>query len=146
MGKAFSLLREGMAEEVRETRRLRDAFEKALFDRIPELVLNGHPVDRLPNTLNISFRFVEGEALLLNLDMLGIACSSGSACTSGSLEASPILMAMGADPVDAQGALRFSLGRGNSDEDIGYCVDAIETVVDKLRAMSPLFNREAKAR
>jgi cysteine desulfurase len=146
MGKAFSLLRDGMAEEVRETRRLRDKFEKALFDRIPELVLNGHPTERLPNTVNLSFRFVEGEALLLNLDILGIACSSGSACTSGSLEASPILMAMGADPVDAQGALRFSLGRGNSDEDIDYSVGAIEEVVNKLRAMSPLFKREAKAR
>lgn len=146
MGKAFSLLKGGMAEEVRETRRLRDKFEKALFDRIPELVLNGHPVDRLPNTVNISFKYVEGEALLLNLDMLGIACSSGSACTSGSLEASPILMAMGADPVDAQGALRFSLGRGNTDEDIEYAVDAVGSVVEKLRAMSPLFKREAKAR
>jgi cysteine desulfurase len=146
MGKAFQLLRRGMAEEVRETRRLRDRFEKALFDRIPEVVLNGHPTDRLPNTLNLSFRFVEGEALLLNLDMMGIACSSGSACTSGSVEASPILLAMGADPVDAQGALRFSLGRGNTDSDIDYVVDAIEAVVDKLRAMSPLFHREAKAR
>jgi cysteine desulfurase len=146
MGKAFSLLRDGMAEEVRETRRLRDKFEKALFDRIPELVLNGHPTERLPNTVHLSFRFVEGEALLLNLDILGIACSSGSACTSGSLEASPILMAMGADPVDAQGALRFSLGRGNSDKDIDYSVGAIEEVVNKLRAMSPLFKREAKAR
>lgn len=146
MGKAFSLLRQGMPEEVRETRRLRDKFEKALFDRIPEIVLNGHPTDRLPNTLNLSFRFVEGEALLLNLDMMGIACSSGSACTSGSVEASPILLAMGADPVDAQGALRFSLGRGNTDADIDYVVDAIEAVVDKLRAMSPLFHREAKAR
>jgi cysteine desulfurase len=146
MGKAFSLLRKGMAEEVREVRRLRDRFEKALFERIPDLVLNGHPTERLPNTVNISFRYVEGEALLLNLDMLGIACSSGSACTSGSLEASPILMAMGADPVDAQGALRFSLGRGNTDEEIDYAVGSLRTVVDKLRAMSPLFKREAKAR
>ena len=84
--------------------------------------------------------------MLLNLDMLGIACSSGSACTSGSLEASPILMAMGADPVEAQGALRFSLGMGNTDEDVDYAVDAIEAVVEKLRSMSPLFRREAKAR
>ena len=146
MGKAFSLLRAGMEQEVRETRRLRDKFEKALFGRIPELVLNGHPARRLPNTVNISFRFVEGEALLLNLDMLGIACSSGSACTSGSIEGSPILMAMGTDPVDAQGALRFSLGMGNTDADVEYAVDAIEAVVEKLRAMSPLGVKEAKAR
>ncbi len=146
MGKAFSLLRAGMEQEVRETRRLRDKFENALFGRIPELVLNGHPARRLPNTVNISFRFVEGEALLLNLDMLGIACSSGSACTSGSIEGSPILMAMGTDPVDAQGALRFSLGMGNTDADVEYAVDAIEAVVEKLRAMSPLGVKEAKAR
>jgi cysteine desulfurase len=148
MGKSFQILKEGMEEEVAEIRRLRDRFEKGLFGRIPELVLNGHPTQRLPNTVNISFRFVEGEAMLLNLDMMGIACSSGSACTSGSLEASPILLAMGADPTDAQGALRFSLGRGNSDEDIDYAVDAIETVVTKLRALSPLYTspKEAKAR
>ncbi len=147
MGKAFSLLRENMTAEVAEVRRLRDAFERALFDRIPELVLNGHPTLRLPNTVNLSFRFVEGEALLLNLDMLGIACSSGSACTSGSLEASPILLAMGADPTDAQGALRFSLGYGNTDDDVAYTVDAVDNVVNKLRAMSPLYHsREAKIR
>jgi cysteine desulfurase len=148
MGKSFQILKEGMEEEVAETRRLRDRFEKGLFERIPELVLNGHPTQRLPNTVNISFRFVEGEAMLLNLDMMGIACSSGSACTSGSLEASPILLAMGADPTDAQGALRFSLGRGNTEEDIDYAVDAIETVVAKLRALSPLYTspKEAKAR
>ena len=140
MGKAFSLLGRNMEEEVAEVRRLRDSFERALFDRIPELVLNGHPTLRLPNTVNISFRYVEGEALLLNLDMMGIACSSGSACTSGSLEASPILLAMGADPTDAQGALRFSLGRGNTDEDVAYAVDAVERVVNKLRAMSPLYH------
>lgn len=147
MGKAFALLKAGMGEEVAETRALRDRFEKALFDRIPDLVLNGHPTERLPNTVNISFRFVEGEAMLLNLDMLGIACSSGSACTSGSLEASPILLAMGADPTDAQGALRFSLGRGNTEDDVDYAVDAIEAVVGKLRALSPLYHpKVAKVR
>ncbi|MDH3237954.1 MAG: cysteine desulfurase [Deltaproteobacteria bacterium] len=148
MGKSFQLLQSGMEEEVAETRRLCDKFEKGLFGRIPELVLNGHPTQRLPNTVNISFRFVEGEAMLLNLDMMGIACSSGSACTSGSLEPSPILLAMGADPTDAQGALRFSLGRGITDEDIEYAIDAVEAVVNKLRALSPLYTspKEAEAR
>jgi len=148
MGKSFQLLQSDMEEEVAETRRLRDTFEKGLFGRIPDLVLNGHPTQRLPNTVNISFRFVEGEAMLLNLDMMGIACSSGSACTSGSLEPSPILLAMGADPTDAQGALRFSLGRGITDEDIEYAIDAVEAVVSKLRALSPLYTspKEAKAR
>jgi cysteine desulfurase len=148
MGKSFQLLRTGMTEEVAEILRLRTRFEKGLFARIPELVLNGHPTRRLPNTVNISFRYVEGEAMLLNLDMMGIACSSGSACTSGSLEPSPILVAMGADPTDAQGALRFSLGWGNTDADVEYAIDAIETVVNKLRALSPLYpsTKEAKAR
>jgi cysteine desulfurase len=148
MGKSFEILRAGMGEEVAEIRRLRDKFENGLFGRIPALVLNGHPTERLPNTVNISFRYVEGEAMLLNLDMMGIACSSGSACTSGSLEASPILLAMGADPTDAQGALRFSLGMGNTDADVEYAIDAVETVVSKLRAMSPIYpsRKEAKAR
>jgi cysteine desulfurase len=147
MGMAFSLLRRNMAAEVAEIRRLRDALERGVFERIPDLVLNGHPEHRLPNTVNISFRHVEGEALLLNLDMLGVACSSGSACTSGSLEASPVLLAMGADPTDAQGALRFSLGYGNTDEDVAYAVDALEKVVDKLRSMSPLYHpRPAEAK
>ncbi len=147
MGKAFSVLSKNMAAETAEVRRLRDLFEQALYARIPEVVLNGHPTLRLPNTVNLSFRFVEGEALLLNLDMMGIACSSGSACTSGSLEASPILLAMGADPTDSQGALRFSLGYGNTEEDVAYAVDALETVVNKLRAMSPLYRPQgAKAR
>jgi len=147
MGKAFSLLTSGMAEESAGTRRLRDRFEKGLFGRIPDLVLNGHPTQRLPNTVNISFRFVEGEAMLLNLDMMGIACSSGSACTSGSLEPSPVLTAMGTDPTDAQGALRFSLGYGNTEADVDYAIDAIETVVRKLRALSPLSHpRQVKVR
>lgn len=147
MGKAFSLLRKGMAEEIAQTRRLRDQFEGELFRRIPDLVLNGHPTERLPNTVNVSFRFVEGEALLLNLDMMGIACSSGSACTSGSLEPSPVLLAMGADPTDAQGAIRFSFGMGNTDADVDYAVGAIEQVVARLRAMSPLSGAgEARAR
>lgn len=146
MGKAFELLRERMGRDVEEVRRLRDRFERELFARIPELVRNGHPTERLPNTVNVSFRYVEGEAMLLNLDMLGIACSSGSACTSGSLEPSPILMAMGADPTDAQGALRFSLGHGNTDEDVEYAVSAIEQVVGKLRALSPLYPSRKAAR
>jgi len=147
MGKAFALLRSGMEQEAAAVRRLRDRFEAEIFRRIPDLVLNGHPADRLPNTVNVSFRFVEGEALLLNLDMLGIACSSGSACTSGSVEPSHVLTAMGADPADAQGALRFSFGLGNTDEDVDYAVEALERVVAKLRAMSPLGRpHEARAR
>jgi cysteine desulfurase len=147
MGKAASILRARMAEEVDETRRLRDRFERELFCRIPDLVLNGHPTRRTPNTVNVSFRYVEGEAMLLNLDMMGVACSSGSACTSGSLEPSPVLMAMGAEPADAQGALRFSFGLGNTGEDVDYAVGVVEEVVARLRALSPLYHtRKARIR
>ena len=140
MGTAFSLLKTNMDAEIAQVRRLRDALERGIFERIPDLSLNGAPTQRLPNTINISFRYVEGEALLLNLDMMGVACSSGSACTSGSIEASPVLLAMGVDPTDAQGALRFSLGYGNSEEDVSYAIDALEKAVGKLRAMSPLYH------
>ena len=140
MGAAFSLLKTNMDAEIAQVRRLRDALERGIFERIPDLSLNGAPKQRLPNTINISFRYVEGEALLLNLDMMGVACSSGSACTSGSIEASHVLLAMGVDPTDAQGALRFSLGYGNTEEDVSYAVDVLEKAVGKLRAMSPLYH------
>ena len=145
MGKAFLLLSKNMAAKwpkpagfgTRSSGRCSNGSPTSCSTATP-------PCGSRTRSISLS-GFVEGEALLLNLDMMGIACSSGSACTSGSLEGSPILMAMGADPTEAQGALRFSLGIGNTDDDVAYAVDAIETVVDKLRAMSPLYHpREAK--
>jgi len=144
IGKAFEVLRETWKEEAEEVKKLRDAFEKGVLERVGDVYVNGDVEKRLPNTSNISFRFVEGEALLVSLDMVGIAASTGSACTSGSLEPSYVLMAMGIDPVDAQGALRFSFGYGNTMDDIEYALEQIPKVVERLRSMSPLYSREAK--
>ena len=138
MGASFSVLKEKMDSEAADIRRLRDKLENGINERVPDVILNGHPTQRLPNTLNVSFRYVEGESVLLHLDMLGIACSTGSACSSNAIEASLVLRAMGMDTADAKGALRFSLGYGNTDEDISYTIDALEKSVGKLRAISPL--------
>ena len=102
---------------------------------------NGHPTLRLPNNVNVCFSFIEGEALLLNLDLHGIAASSGSACTSGSLEPSHVLLAMGVPPEIAHGSLRLTLGRENTEEEIDTVLDVLVEVVAKLRDMSPLYEK-----
>jgi len=104
--------------------------------------LTGHPEERLPNNPSLCFRYVEGEALLLNLDLQGIAASSGSACTSGSLEPSHVLLAMGLEHEIAHGSLRLTLGRENTAEEIDYVVEAVATAVEKLREMSPLYEKQ----
>jgi cysteine desulfurase len=111
---------------------------------IPEVKLNGHPDPdrRLPNTLNISFAYIEGESLLLNFDMKGIAASSGSACTSGSLEPSHVMGAMCVDVILAHSSTRFSLGPGNTEEDVDYVLEILPPIVQRLREMSPLYNRK----
>ena len=136
LGTAASVLRETMASEVAETRRLRDKFESGLFRAVPEIVLNGHPTERLPNTVNISFRYVEGEAILLMLNEHGVCASSGSACTSGSLEPSHVLSAMGIPPERSHGAIRFSLGRENTEADIDKLLEVLPKVVENLRSFS----------
>jgi cysteine desulfurase len=140
MGTAFSLLAGEMEEESRRIAALRDRFEERIFARISDVVRNGAASPRLPNTSNLTFRGIEGEALLMGLDRAGVCCSSGSACSSGDVEPSAVLLAMGIDPTDARGALRFSLGRGNTEEEIDYAVDAIVETTAKFRAMSPLWN------
>ena len=104
--------------------------------------LNGHPEFRLPNTLNLSFGFVESESVLIGLDLAGIAVSSGSACSSGSPEPSHVLLAMGIEPEVCQGALRMSLGRGSTEEEIDYVLDVLPDVVGRLRSMSPFYKRQ----
>ena len=123
---------------------LRDRLEAGIKAAIPEIKLNGHPdpARRLANTLNVSFAYIEGESLLLNFDMKGIAASSGSACTSGSLEPSHVMGAMCVDVVLAHSSTRFSLGRDNTVEDVDYILEVLPPIVQRLREMSPLYNRK----
>ena len=118
---------------------LRDRLWKGINDNIKKVKLNGHPDKRTPNTLNVSFEYVEGESIILNLDMEGIAVSSGSACASGSLSASHVMLAMGLDHAIAQGSIRFSLGKDNTEEDIDFVINILPGIIDKLRQMSPLY-------
>lgn len=123
---------------------LRDRLEAGIKAAIPEIKLNGHPdpARRLPNTLNVCFAYIEGESLLLNFDMKGIAASSGSACTSGSLEPSHVMGAMCVDVVLAHSSTRFSLGRDNTVADVDYILEVLPPIVQRLREMSPLYNRK----
>src|SRR5205823_6693916 len=119
---------------MQDLRILRDKFESAVGEIIPDIVFNGDRDPRLPNISNISFRGVEGEGLLINLDMQGIAISTGSACSSGSLEPSPVIRALGRIDDLARGAIRFSFGRENSAEDIDYLLDVLPKAVENLRS------------
>ncbi len=139
LGKACEAAMRDMEEETAKLRELRDRLEKGLMERIPHVKLNGHPEKRLPNTSNLSFEFVEGESLLLNLDMHGIAASSGSACTSGSLEPSHVLVAMGLPHELSHGSVRFSLGKSNTVEDVEKLLEVMPPIVERMRSMSPLY-------
>jgi len=122
-----------------EIEQLRDRLVEGVLSSIWDCELTGHPTQRLPNNASFVFKYVEGEAILLNLDLLGIAASSGSACSTGSMEASHVLAAMGIPPEVAHGSLRLTLGIDNREEDIDYVLEALPGVVAKLRAMSPLY-------
>ena len=139
LGKAAEIASKEMVQQSRRESNLRDRLEKTIRENINHCRVNGHPTRRLPNTLNVSFEFIEGESLILNLDLKGIAASTGSACTSGSLEPSHVLIAMGVAPEIAQGSIRFSLGRDNRKEDIDYTVKNLVEIAGRLREMSPLF-------
>jgi len=143
LGVACELAGSHLGEDVTHIRRLRDKLEQGIFKAVPEIKLNGHPDPdlRLPNTLNVSFAYIEGESLLLNFDMKGIAASSGSACTSGSLEPSHVMGAMCVDVVLAHSSTRFSLGIDNTEEDVDYVLEVLPPIVQRLREMSPLYNR-----
>ncbi|NLI91810.1 MAG: cysteine desulfurase NifS [Peptococcaceae bacterium] len=141
-GKACELAGQRMEEENKELVRLRDKLMDGIISRIDKVKINGPLGDkRLPNNVNVSINFVEGESLLLSLDMLGIAASSGSACTSGSLDPSHVLLAMGLSHEVAHGSLRLSLGRHNTEEDIDYVLQELPKIVDRLREMSPLYHK-----
>lgn len=120
--------------------RLRDKLIEGVLARIPDSQLSGHPSQRLPNSASFLFKYIEGESILLHLDQMGVAASSGSACTSGSLEPSHVLMAMGFEHEVAHGSLRLTLGKANTDEEIDYVLDILPGIVEKLRTMSPLYS------
>jgi cysteine desulfurase len=144
LGKACEIASRDMGFQVKHITKLRDRLYEGIIDKLDHVKLNGHPVNRIPNTLNLSFEFIEGESLLLNLDLEGIAVSSGSACTSGSLKPSHVLTAMGLTPEIAQGSLRFSLGLGNTEEDVEYVLGVLPEIVNRLRSMSPLYLKKVK--
>jgi cysteine desulfurase len=142
MGKAAEIAQEEMEIEGRRLSQLRDKLIKGVLDTIERSYLNGHPTKRLPNNANLRFSYIEGESLILGLDMLGIQVSSGSACTSKTLEPSHVLLAIGLAHEEAHGSLVFTLGKQNSDEDVDYVLEVLPDVVKRLRAMSPLTPKE----
>lgn len=137
-GKAAELSMASLEEENTRVRALRDRLENGILTTIPHTRLNGHKTLRLPNTCNITFDFIEAEAILMMFDQLGICASSGSACTTGSLNPSHVLSAMGLSPMQARGSVRFSLSRYTNDEDIDLVLIQLPGIITKLRAMSPL--------
>lgn len=140
LGMAAQLSSDHMQEERVNVARLRDKLENGLLERIPDCMVNGDVENRLPNTSNIAFKNVEGEAILLMLDRLGICASSGSACTSGSLEPSHVLRAMGVPFNYAHGSVRLSLSRYTTEEDVDYVIENFPGVIETLRAISPFKN------
>ncbi|WP_419781406.1 cysteine desulfurase NifS [Maridesulfovibrio sp.] len=137
LGVAMELAVKHIDDENTRVRAMRDRLEKGLMAAIPDAIINGDPEMRLPNTLSIAFKYIEGEAMLLMLDQFGIAASSGSACTSGSLEPSHVLRAMGVPFTFAHGSLRFSLSTYNTDEDIDLVLKELPPIISRLREMSP---------
>jgi len=142
LGKAIELCRKNMESEIKSQSALRDRMIKEIPKFIPEVKLNGHPSLRLPNNVNFSVKYIEGESMLLSLDMLGIAVSTGSACTSSSLEPSHVLLAIGLDHATAHGSLRVTVGRWTTEGEIEYFLESLPKVVEKLRAMSPLYEKK----
>lgn len=138
IGEAARLAREELKERSSHVRELRDRFESKVRERIDDIVFNGDVEKRLDHLSNISFRFIEGEGLLINLDMQGVAVSTGSACSSGTLEPSPVIRALGRNDELARGSIRFSFGKDNSTEDVYYVVDVLTEAVKRLRELSPL--------
>lgn len=144
LGKAIEMATADIEAKQKKLTEIRDTYINKVLERVPYSRLNGHPTQRLAGNANISFEFIEGEGLLLSLDMKGISASSGSACTSGSLDPSHVLLAIGLKHEQAHGSLRTSFGEDNTLEDVDYMVDSIAEIVDRLRQMSPLYEEMIK--
>ena len=143
-GKAAEIAGSDMEEEGKRQWNLTERLKDGLQAELEYVYANSHLTERLPGTMNLSFDFLEGESIVLNLDTKGVAVSTGSACTSGSLEPSHVLMALGLPPATAQGAIRFSLGRANTEADVDYVVAELPPIIKRLRAMSPLYADKIK--
>lgn len=144
MGVAIEIATADIEGKAKKLSALRDAYIEKVLNKIPYSHLNGHPTERLASNANISFEFIEGEGMLLSLDMKGISASSGSACTSGSLDPSHVLLAIGLKHEEAHGSLRVTFGEENTMEDVDYIVDNLAVIVERLRSMSPLYEEFVK--
>ncbi|NQT46540.1 MAG: cysteine desulfurase NifS [Candidatus Omnitrophica bacterium] len=142
LAKACELAGQRMNDYGKDMTELRDRLWEGIRKNVPHVKMSGHPKERVPNTVNVSFEYLEGESIILNLDMEGVAVSTGSACTSGSLEPSHVLTAMGIDAQTAQGSIRFSLGKDNTKEDIDYVVSVLPDIIKRLRGLSPLYKEQ----
>ena len=145
LGKAAELAREELSDGATRVAAQRDRLEQALLEQVPQAWVNGSRDHRTPNTANITFPFVEGEALVIALDLKGLACSTGAACSSGAIEPSHVLTAIGLAPEDARASLRFSLGRDTSDEDVEFALATVPAVVEHLRELSPVYKKPVAA-
>jgi len=141
LAKALKLAYEEAEQTSRRIANLRDRLIAGVLDRIPDVHLNGHPIQRLPNNANFTFKYIEGEAVLIQLDLMGVAASSGSACSTGAVEPSHVLRAMGVPPEEAFGSLRLTLGRENTEEDVDYVLEVLPPIIERLRAISPLYQK-----
>jgi cysteine desulfurase len=143
LGKAAEMARRSLAEEAKRVSALRDKLEQGLLARVPDSSVNGGRAPRTPNTTNILFQGVEGEALVIALDLKGLACSTGAACSSGAVEPSHVLTAIGLPPEEARASLRFSLGRYTTSEDIDFALQVVPAAVAQLRELSPTYRKVA---
>lgn len=141
LAKAMEIAYRDMDAEYNRLRRMKETFVSGLQSRIKDITIIGDQQNCVPNTVNVSFKGVEGESIVLSMDLKGVAVSSGSACTSGSINASHVLMAMGIPPEQAHGAIRFSFGRANDESDVGYVLDILEQEIARIRKISPLYGK-----
>lgn len=143
LAKALEIAEKKMAEDYGRLNDLADHFIDSVLNTIPDVRFNGSRSNRIPQTMNFAFNGVEGESVVLSLDVEGVAVSSGSACTSGAIEASHVLTAMGIDPIVAHGSVRFSMGRTTTREELDYVLEKLPPIIERLRAMSPVYNKQA---
>jgi cysteine desulfurase len=145
MGRATELAAYGLAEGSHRIGGLRDRLERGLLERVPQAWINGARAPRVPNTTNLTFSFIEGEAIVIALDLKGMACSTGAACSSGAVEPSHVLLALGLAPEDARASLRLSLGHQTTDAEIDFALETIPPVIERLRQLSPTYKKPAIA-